>query len=520
MIEARQGDVKRLAIIMLGVEISARVNRRIAVWLFICCLFAYAYFFQGTGWNQNAHFDTVRAIVERGDFDITDYAANTGDVSRLGERVFSNKPPGLPLLGAPTYWLATNVERPCGVNINSPNIVIANMHLTTIAVSAMPGALIILAIYQLFRRESVPPARAVMLAIALAFGSLIWPYSGVMMSHMIVTASLVWAWLFVSDRSVPLTRRDVLAAGLLVATAGMSDYFAAPLAGLFFAYLVIRRAGLRDLAIFCIGPVVVGIAVSLMNYRSFGHVLTTTYSFEDSYFKRPGMLFGQFHLPEFERLYWISYHRMRGLFVCCPMFIVPVFSVLAWRPRLRITVEQIVPLMIVAYFVMFILTFLGWTGGWGVGPRYLIPGLPFLWLYARRGYGRFRAISLIVIALSILTMLTITSVQVLYPANDSGPPTHWDPVSFAWLAFARGQLAKSPSSYNLGMLVGLTGLASLIPLVIGVGLCLAMIWRYLSAARASESAAAAQRLYIPAEGCNPSAATSDLNSRDSGVTST
>ena len=33
--------------------------------------FLYAYFFQGGGWNQNSHFDTVRSIVERHAFDIT-----------------------------------------------------------------------------------------------------------------------------------------------------------------------------------------------------------------------------------------------------------------------------------------------------------------------------------------------------------------------------------------------------------------------------------------------------------------
>ena len=32
---------------------------------------------------------------------------------------------------------------------------IANMHLTTIAVSAIPGALLIVAMYRLFRREAV-----------------------------------------------------------------------------------------------------------------------------------------------------------------------------------------------------------------------------------------------------------------------------------------------------------------------------------------------------------------------------
>src|SRR5688572_5312944 len=41
--------------------------------LFIATFFAFAYFNQGGGWNQNARFAEVRAMVEQGRFAIDDY---------------------------------------------------------------------------------------------------------------------------------------------------------------------------------------------------------------------------------------------------------------------------------------------------------------------------------------------------------------------------------------------------------------------------------------------------------------
>jgi hypothetical protein len=381
------------------------------------------------------------------------------------------------------------------------------LHLITIALSSVPAAMVIVAMYLLLLRAQVSRRSAVSLSLALAFGSLLFPYSGALVSQVPVAAALIWAWWFLFDRP--------FLAGLLIALAGMCDYVAAPLFGLFLVCLLFRRATSGGIVRFFLAPILVLLIVSVINHTLFGSFAATTYSNMDPYFRRDNLFLGQFHAPQVRVLYWITYHRMRGLFVCCPMFILPIFSLVALR-RSSFTLERIVPMVIVLYFVMVILTFVGWTGGWGIGPRYLIPALPFLWLFAAAGFARFPLLSLLLIALSGINMLAATSVQVFYPANDSGPPTHWDPVSFTWLGFARGQLAKSPESYNLGLLVGLPGLMSLAPLLIVVAIFWVLISRHLSAAAASDRTASAQRAYIAPEGCNPSPASSESNLRDSG----
>ena len=75
-------------------------DRQLAFWLFLLTFVAYAYFQAGGGWNQNSQFDLTRAIVEHHTFAIDAYASNTGDVSRAGGHVYSNKSPALSWIAA------------------------------------------------------------------------------------------------------------------------------------------------------------------------------------------------------------------------------------------------------------------------------------------------------------------------------------------------------------------------------------------------------------------------------------
>src|SRR5947209_3005926 len=48
-------------------------SRRLQLLLFALSFVTFAWFHQGGGWNQNARFAEVRALVEQGKFDIDDY---------------------------------------------------------------------------------------------------------------------------------------------------------------------------------------------------------------------------------------------------------------------------------------------------------------------------------------------------------------------------------------------------------------------------------------------------------------
>src|SRR4051812_26579518 len=150
---------------------------RLDLLVFLCCFFAFAYFNQGGGWNQNARFAEVRAIVEEGRFAVDDYLVYrksadgqtlerlpldhaeytldgkrhrlcwvdmdwsfypigdhpiapetvkepmvvlccSGDLSYVAAdgHFHPNKPPGTQLLAVPGYFLIYHIERWLGIN--------------------------------------------------------------------------------------------------------------------------------------------------------------------------------------------------------------------------------------------------------------------------------------------------------------------------------------------------------------------------------------------------------------------
>src|SRR3989442_6775967 len=82
---------------------GGRLLRRPEAALFVLALGAYAYFFQGGGWNANVRFDLVRALVEQRTVRIDGYETNTGDLAFRDGHYYCDKAPGLSLLATPAY---------------------------------------------------------------------------------------------------------------------------------------------------------------------------------------------------------------------------------------------------------------------------------------------------------------------------------------------------------------------------------------------------------------------------------
>src|SRR5438876_1059931 len=187
---------------------------RFAPWvLAVSTLLSYIYFFQGFGWNQNSHFATMRCIVEHGSPEITPFAGFTGDVSYAGNRIFSNKPPGLALIGTPCWFVIYHVERQLGVDVNEPRIVGYSQHILSIVLCALPGTALVLLVYPALLRQPISQVQVLGLAGAFACGSLIWPYTGLLMSHVMTAALLFGAWFCITGDSS--TVRIILAGVLL-----------------------------------------------------------------------------------------------------------------------------------------------------------------------------------------------------------------------------------------------------------------------------------------------------------------
>ena len=454
--------------------------------VFIFLAFVYAYFFQGGGWNQNAQFDTVRAIAERGTLEITPYAANTGDAVAHGDKVFSNKPPGLALLGSPVYAALQRAERALGLDPMNVYIVNTNAHVVTFWAAGLPAALLGLALYYYFRRQSVSVASSTLLAGAFGLGTLILPYSGVLFTHSLVAMCLFTAFLLITGKEPG--RGTIAAAGALLGYAMVTKYLASPVAGFCLVYLIWRfRRDLRWLHLLW-GPAAAAGVILTCNYWAYGSPWMTIYSVYPESFTADGLFMGVLDWPDIRRLYWLSIHPYRGLLYCCPVLFLSLAGlVIAFRQR-RIDPAGRLALAVCAYYLLFNLTFNGWTGGWGIGPRYLIPALPFLYTFTHHALRRLKWTALPVMGLSVFLMVGVTAVCVMIPAENFGPPIDINPTARALDVLFEGRVSISRQSvldrnpatalpgglddwwdaYNLGEVWGLEGPVSLLPVAAAV----------------------------------------------------
>jgi len=278
-------------------------DRRIAEWLFLLTFFAAAYFYAGAGWNQNATFDLTRAMVERHTFAIDAYAGNTGDVSYANGHVYANKAPALSFLAAIPYA----VVHAAGVT----NLAIA-CYLCTVFTCGIFAALVPAFLYRIGRRRGLDPLWSATVALIVAFGTELFPYSTVLMVMVPAGALML----------IALEAKHAWLAGFVAALATAMYYICAPA---MVVILVWRGLSVRAVRQFILGalPPLAGLAV--YQYLCFGGLLTNSMARTDPRFLTKGALFGP---PSLDALYGISISPYRGLIFFAPVLLMAIVPVM------------------------------------------------------------------------------------------------------------------------------------------------------------------------------------------------
>lgn len=451
-------------------------ERRVAALVFLITFIGFAWFFQGSGENQNAHFDTVRALAEQHTFDITAYADNTRDVVRRDGKLYSNKLPGLPLLGVLVYWPVQFIERAAfQIDLNATRVRQLNHYLVTLLYSALPASITVLTMRALLRRDGSSVRFATYAALALGFGTLLFPFAGVLMVHNIVAMCILVAWLLLTSPE-PRQWKDA-AAGALMGWAVLADHLTLPVVALLLMYIAWDRKQLRAIKAFLVGPIVAVVALVVYRAAVLGDPMDTGVADPSAEFVDERLLFGVFNWPDVRRLYWLSFHPFRGLFYCCPILLLAPLGMFYARREL-LTPKRFIPLAIIAWYVIFNLSFNGWTGGVGVGPRYLIPAIPMMFLFATVAMQRHRTFAFALAAFSIFIMFAVAAVRLMHPwANNFGPPLDENPVATSIQRLLMGDVARNIESFNLGLAMGLGGPFSLIPPLIVFATLLLLLHR-------------------------------------------
>jgi hypothetical protein len=450
--------------------------------LFAMALGAYAYFFQGGGWNQNSRFNLVRSIVEQHGIVVDDYVHNTGDIAIRDGHHYSDKAPGVAALAVPAYALIHPLaggERPRGRLVNR------GAYLATVWAVGVPSALITVVLYRLAVTFGASPAAAAAVGIAYAFGTLAFPYSTMMYSHQLAAAALVGAFGLLAqprlDGAVP-GRGRLAAAGMVLASAVTFEYPAALGVAVVFAYAaaVVRPA--RRLVWMAAGAAVPILALAAYHTAAWGGPLRLPGHFSADPLRHGGVFMGM-SSPSAVLLGKILFSQTRGLFRHAPWLALWIPGVIALARRRPFRAEAaacaLVPLLYLGFNSSLTTSPVDWHAGWGIGPRHVVASLPFYALGVAALFASATGQARTALW-AVFGAPAVFSTALMFVATSVRPevPTWYDRpfADYLWPLFRDGQLGvntiaihtgfihEQRQAWNLGEALGLSGLAALLPL--------------------------------------------------------
>ena len=346
------------------------------------------FFYQDPEWNGNSRLDLTRAIVEQGTFQIDHYVNMpnwaTEDRAAFGEHVYSDKAIGSSLLAVPFYFIAFKLAGLVSVPLSSTFA----KHWLTAIVQGGSFAVAGIAMYLVALRVARSRMHAFVSALAVALGTMLWPYSAVFYGHVPAAAFLIVGfYLLLSSQDLPDERvfRPFLLAGLAMGAAFITEYTTAlVIAGLLVYALYVSRSrpawaifrgGLAGM----LGAIIPLSVAAAYNLSVYGSPFAAGYAFEVENRFQEGMSQGfmGLHFPSLTNVYHITFDPQFGLFWQSPVLLLSAVGLFFAIKERRFLAEAAVSTFAVGSFIAMNGGYYLWWGGSAFGPRFLIPALPF-----------------------------------------------------------------------------------------------------------------------------------------------
>jgi hypothetical protein len=447
-------------------------------------LVCYAYFPpRWADWNQNSRLDLVLAIVDDQSATIDKYVQNTGDYAYFDGHYYSDKAPGTAFLGVPVYavlrllpegaWryienaavqngaLAATLREGSGTPSEKVRFAVVLL-VTTALVVAVPSALLGVLFFYVAGNFGLTLGPRLAATLLYALGTSAFPYANSFVGHQIAAFGLFGAFaIMFAIRRGRLRLAWIPVAGFLLAYAFITEYPTGIMAGVLGLYALLtsstpwRMAG--GLVLGAIPPIV---ALAVYDYAAFGTVLPVGYAHSALWTDVHGVGFFSITYPRLDALWGLAFGVRRGLFFLSPYLVLSAVGYVALWRRATLRAEFWVLLLGPLGFLLLIASSAMWDGGFSVGPRYLVPVLPFIALVAGIGFARawhnvvFRPAVVLLAAWSLFAIWVETIGGQAFP--DYTPNPLFD------LSLPR--LAAGDVARNAGTLLGLSGLMSLAPL--------------------------------------------------------
>ncbi|HSB74009.1 MAG TPA: hypothetical protein VLC12_00085 [Terriglobales bacterium] len=447
--------------------------------------FSYAYFYQGTGWNQDSHFALARSLVERHTVCIDHYQNSTGDKAYYQGHYYSDKAPGLSLAAVPP--VAAGISLAHWLHLYPWKAASVQLYLATVFTCSLAIALAAAVCFAMLLGWGMTPGAALFAVVVFGLGTPMWIYATQFWGHALASACLVFGFAAAEflRRTARLRARVALggAVGLLAGWAVVSEYPAAIPAAMIGVMALVycwrsangRRAFLYPGGALCLTAGLCLAVLLIYQKAAFGSPFRLGYEYVVNY--QETLRHGELGLsyPKLHPLLALLFGKRCGLLLFTPILVVaPLGFRLLWRagvPRLSLFVSA----GIAIYYILFNASYLYWQAGASFGPRYLSAGLPFaclfvapVWQWAKpplkvalaaiAAYGTF-------VALAGATTSPMISEAVTFPLRVTLP------------AFTRGLVYEQGGSWNLGSLAGLHGGLTVTPLLIIWGVAAVVWWR-------------------------------------------
>jgi hypothetical protein len=448
------------------------------------------------------------AIVDRGTLHIEGYydgVLETGDYAVYEGRVYSTKPPGSAFLGVPVYWglnqalargpLATVMEtlqgnhalagtlRQGGTGLEDGKVhAVMTLYLVTLVTVSVPSALLGVVLYRLAGHLVPASAPRVWAVLAYGLGSSAFPYSGAFYGHQMVAVMLFGAFALAHGMGTS-TRPGLraLAVGALLGYAVITEHPAALIAAPVMVYLFLRLPDRRHIGLALLGGLLPGVLWMGYNMAVFGRPIAFAYEYEPLFHDVNTEGFFSLSYPRAEALWGITFGSYRGLFFLSPVLLfalaglVPMARQRTWRAEFWLC------LWAVGSFMLFNGSSVMWQGGHGVGPRYLVPMLPFMVLPLALAAAQWARMGWVRGALAVATVWSFTAVWAQTLGGQNYPDYTLNPL----FRYSLPRLLAGDVARNLGMGLGLTGWLSLAPLLLALALLVGLLSLWAAESRDS-----------------------------------
>jgi hypothetical protein len=424
---------------------------------------------------------------------------NTVDYARIGDDYYSDKAPGVSFLGIPLYAALKPVlelravnsfteqlskseafqdtlrANGSGVSTEKVRFAIAQIVLS-FTVSAIPSALLCALLYVVAVIMTGSSAAAIATALAYGLLSPTMPYANTFMGHQLAAALLFASFALIYLAPSRLGVGRLLLLGLLLGYAVVTEYPAFLPAGAIFLFALFELARRKQPHSILFAALSGGVIAALwMGYNTtvFGSPLELGYSHSELWTEQHQTGFMSLTTPSLRAIWGITFSPFRGLFPLSPWLLLAFPGYILWWKQLTERRERAALLTSVTCILSIFLFNSAssmWWGGFAVGPRYLLPMLPFLALgcaFSLATWGRAIWCRLLVSALFLWSFLAVWGQSLAdqaFPADTSQNP--W--ASHVLPAWREGNLARSA-----GTLLGLEGLGAFVPLLLiaaGIGL--------------------------------------------------